>query len=998
MTIIYGGIELPAPTQEEADWIADNIPVSEVYEFAQAGCADCSSWATVATSDFTHQVSIAIGRLYWPTGASRWAVGHYLATDTDVAHLRGKAYRGAAYLPLTLKITDESGTDFIETDLYMLPPRPLAQIEGEEQLYLLTLVDERFFWWLESALITVTGGTTTWAQLVTSIGTALGISISSETVDAAYLLPSASLSSDYEYLPLLLDAVAVNTGCTVVRAFDGTVTLQTPVVALASQDAQAEKWDKQAGGLFRLGNVRFHDFWSLCPASVRVVYPRTDDGALAATPHSVAVNLADLTVPGFPVNFAGFTGRTKVFNDTATAAYESAVLQNTAQLAALTAKIATDWYAWRGGNRDVNYAGIIPYEPDGMADHALWTYREGRCNTRVQRRPWNDPADKLNHHSTGEAPGSLEKCCDNIYNDGDDTYITNLEITNVTVNNMFLNQVNITFNSNQDNYIVTYDTNFLYIITSIDIEWTGIEILVQENRFYFIKNSGPNLLCFKHNVTSTATYRFWTESHTDLYLYPDEIAVVVYDKTLSRWQVHPLGLVNTKPYTPAQITADQNNYDLGFAQTVFLDLSNHWSITGLVVNRNAPGTTVYLRNTSAFRITLVHNATSTAANRFSFSQATNIVVTSLGWIALRYDFNISRWVLVCGWGIYAAPQIINIIGNDINLLNVISISWRAVIVVQVSGTCTGFAGGFPGAQLRVINNSVGNVVFPHQSGSSTAQNRIFVPGAVSYTLAVNCAVNFTWSTEYNCWLLEFSPTMFVAGANITITPNGVETTIAATATDIKVKVTSADTTTDYLASKTIEGAGITLTVLNPGANEQLEIKSDLTGSGTLNTVAKWTPNGTTLGDSNITDNGTLIDFGGSSVSLSPSNTVDIDTAEVFITAVNEIDITSDSDNITLEATTGNITLISGNATSVNATGASTFTFADTFYVDGAASVVFTGTPLVLGDGTDSVGFFANGGAVRQTVSGDLSDDLAAVVRSLLNAVAAYNLINDTTTD
>jgi len=41
--------------------------------------------------------------------------------------------------------------------------------------------------------------------------------------------------------------------------------------------------------------------------------------------------------------------------------------------------------------------------------------------------------------------------------------------------------------------------------------------------------------------------------------------------------------------------------------------------------------------------------------------------------------------------------------------------------------------------------------------------------------------------------------------------------------DIKAKVTANDTTTDYLNSKIAAGTGITKTVLNPGANEQLSI-------------------------------------------------------------------------------------------------------------------------------------------------------------------------------
>jgi hypothetical protein len=50
-----------------------------------------------------------------------------------------------------------------------------------------------------------------------------------------------------------------------------------------------------------------------------------------------------------------------------------------------------------------------------------------------------------------------------------------------------------------------------------------------------------------------------------------------------------------------------------------------------------------------------------------------------------------------------------------------------------------------------------------------------------------------------------------------------------TSLDIKAKVSAADTTTDYLDSKIVVGAGLTKTILNPGANEQIQLVN--TGSG-----------------------------------------------------------------------------------------------------------------------------------------------------------------------
>ena len=68
-------------------------------------------------------------------------------------------------------------------------------------------------------------------------------------------------------------------------------------------------------------------------------------------------------------------------------------------------------------------------------------------------------------------------------------------------------------------------------------------------------------------------------------------------------------------------------------------------------------------------------------------------------------------------------------------------------------------------------------------------------------------------------------------------------TLSSTATEIMLdsdgllKVTNADTTFDFLGTKLVSGANITLTVLNPGANETLEIAATGGGSDELTKVS-----------------------------------------------------------------------------------------------------------------------------------------------------------------
>lgn len=64
--------------------------------------------------------------------------------------------------------------------------------------------------------------------------------------------------------------------------------------------------------------------------------------------------------------------------------------------------------------------------------------------------------------------------------------------------------------------------------------------------------------------------------------------------------------------------------------------------------------------------------------------------------------------------------------------------------------------------------------------------------------------------------------------------------------DINAKVSATDTTTNYLESKIVAGANVTITKLNSGANEQLEIAS--TGGGPTTTVSTLDPSGGSDGD------------------------------------------------------------------------------------------------------------------------------------------------------
>ncbi len=262
MSLSYADVPLGLPPPALARWVARSLDPSHVWEFPDGW------WNTRNTGDVDYRPMpprrpIRLNRLAWPAGASRFSVGHFLVDQGQLDSIRAVCFAADAdtgvetYVSATLVMGD--GTNEIETDLWMLPARPLQQIEATG-LYLLTLVDERYFWWFRAGSPEIVEGTTTWAGLYGQIAEMLDVEIEVDTIPAAYLKPNDTLALQYEPLPTLLDAVAYAVGQRITRALDGTVRAWNADNArdqmlenLATVNV-AEDVDKDAGGVFRLGD------------------------------------------------------------------------------------------------------------------------------------------------------------------------------------------------------------------------------------------------------------------------------------------------------------------------------------------------------------------------------------------------------------------------------------------------------------------------------------------------------------------------------------------------------------------------------------------------------------------------------------------------------------------------------------------------------------------------------------------------------------------------
>lgn len=412
--ISYAGILLPVQTNELALQVERTISPSLVYDFSTI------TWPGNKRQGWTFQGQIprrAIrpGTLYWPQGAGRWAVAYFVVDGATLTLIRS-AVAGSplAALPLVMTFSQPGGpvpgvgapdttTDSITTNLWMLPPRPLQQF-ADLPVYLITLVDDRFWWqYANTDDLVITGGTTTWANLYSSLATSIGITITADPINAAYLTPSGTFQSRFQSATAALDVVAYNCGQRLVRRLDGTVLALNVTTSQTVNDANLAALATSApmaGGQFLLDASRqlSSDAGLLLPSSVVVTFTRA--GVNTDEVYPVTVTLASLVLP----EYAGVSAHSgvKFFRDTAKANYLGQVStpSNATELTTMANRVATDWYRYQTARQDLKMVGIRSWIMDGLTDSVEWTYRAKEGSTRIQRPPFNDLVEDLLHESS----------------------------------------------------------------------------------------------------------------------------------------------------------------------------------------------------------------------------------------------------------------------------------------------------------------------------------------------------------------------------------------------------------------------------------------------------------------------------------------------------------------------------------------------------------------------------------------------------------------------
>lgn len=353
-----------------------------------------------------------INQWFYPVGASRTSVFRGIMSADDLETVEALTWIDGVDVPSaqTFKVEATVSTDdtSASTIMFLLPPLPIC-----DDLFLVTLVDERYYWHqMKSAgVITCEGSTSDWSEILDQLEAALGITLTYDAISAdyGYPEPDSAIYSSYESPAVLLDMVAANVGCAVVRALDGTYSL---VRWAASQTtAESNRPVHTAIGGRPVGSTDTTTrYRAVMPESVTVVFPKWVDGTGYHEPTTYRQHAKDsygavfakvrtLADLGSPYSTYSNTGLTKVIHTTAKARFTlagDATPNNEAALTTLAAKIAKDYYDARTAWLNESYRGIRSLTPEGVSD-VLYCFDRDGAFTRVLPPPFNAGYHNFQH-------------------------------------------------------------------------------------------------------------------------------------------------------------------------------------------------------------------------------------------------------------------------------------------------------------------------------------------------------------------------------------------------------------------------------------------------------------------------------------------------------------------------------------------------------------------------------------------------------------------------
>jgi hypothetical protein len=396
--ITYAGqpLLLEDPQRDLSTWLERSLPLADLRIFGPDGPAladsrlgaRSSARAKVGLPRANWSVlpsQMKLNTLWWPTGASRFALGLFLAGDDTLTKIKeeldtdGKA-------ELVLKEVEDEGQSITFKKMYLLPPRPLTTPSDDKQprLFILPIVDQRYFWQFQDAgdFSPECGyGGDTWEDLLLSLGGSLAGQFSVDAPGEGFQNPDqVELTRRYESAPALLDALAWCVGQRIVAYPSGSIHSQSASYAKDRviynlNSSSPYHRSVLSGGLSGKKDPGEEPWYEQPrrPEKVRVVFPKYLGGAPQpdGDVYKIDVEGSDYISDTSTL----VTDRIKTFYDTAMAEFDEggSTPDNVSVLTTLAKAIAESYYAWlEVETYDLSFPGLKYWVQNGFDDFTWW--------------------------------------------------------------------------------------------------------------------------------------------------------------------------------------------------------------------------------------------------------------------------------------------------------------------------------------------------------------------------------------------------------------------------------------------------------------------------------------------------------------------------------------------------------------------------------------------------------------------------------------------------
>ena len=454
----FAGVALNRIDQAWAARIFYNIPQHEIYQFKR------HNWQP--------SYPVHINQLQWPTwGSRRHAIANFIVTEDRLNLIRDEVFTPDSVDRKLLVMDDERSGQKIEVLMHWQNALPLERYDPDARgLWLLTLVDGRYFFYDRINTLYGSAPPATWDALLNQIATALSINLEiEEPIPAAYLTPSDDFVKRVQSLPTLLDWAASSVGCRVVYTLtgggvspgEGRVILRRGQAARTSQEQQFNLWNKRGGGTYNTDQAT--DLRAQVMNQVDVIFPDATSGLFDGTYHTESILLSQVqnNIP----HMNNLTPIPGVMNIRASRRYVNG--ENNAEVNALAVQAATDYWLWQSSMLDIQYNNFVPYVPTGLESRIDFDDAElvTRLGTRVARGPGKDYYhDNEDRHDPGDPDNPLPEipAVDPIIG----FPVINVGIINVDILNAITINVDI-LNVNQFRF------EYGDAIHCVDVRWTG---------------------------------------------------------------------------------------------------------------------------------------------------------------------------------------------------------------------------------------------------------------------------------------------------------------------------------------------------------------------------------------------------------------------------------------------------------------------------------------------------------------------------------------------